>query len=355
MKGALPKNLLRAVLIVGCFLLSDPSSHPASRVTDYTSIFEICRARASGERYIAIRSFQQDGKPRYLVVNRETMQTAIKTREELRFERTDAAELASLKNQSPYLKMLGDCSASPYGLRNYGLTHFARDLTGAVFTADLCPSRRKLDRNLFTSLLGEMEPSQKPVPLVLAVSGKWIDNHEEDLRWLHAMEEQGRIRITWVNHSYNHPKTYKRAWKIIMSSFLLSPGTDMDFEVMATEKKMVENRLTPSVFFRFPGLISREDLVLSLRKHGLIALGSDAWLGRGEWPRNGSIILVHANGHEPVGIKRFFAFLSKQKGKIGAGEWRFLDITACIIHDSRITTAKNAIRKTRLAPKKQTS
>jgi hypothetical protein len=38
---------------------------------------------------------------------------------------------------------------------------------------------------------------------------------------------------------------------------------------------------------------------------GLIPLGSDAWLAKGGIPVAGSFILVHGNGNEPGGVRRF--------------------------------------------------
>ncbi|MCP6612730.1 hypothetical protein NL511_31210, partial [Klebsiella pneumoniae] len=66
----------------------------------------------------------------------------------------------------------------------------------------------------------------------------------------------------------------------------------------------------PSIFFRFPGLISDQPCIENLARHSLIAVGSDAWLALGQSPKSGSIILVHANGNEPQGIHRFFHSLS---------------------------------------------
>jgi len=34
----------------------------------------------------------------------------------------------------------------------------------------------------------------------------------------------------------------------------------------------------------------------------MIPIGSDAWLAKNQWPKEGSIVLVHANGHELIGI-----------------------------------------------------
>ncbi|MBN1984057.1 MAG: hypothetical protein JW795_21185 [Chitinivibrionales bacterium] len=45
---------------------------------------------------------------------------------------------------------------------------------------------------------------------------------------------------------------------------------------------MVENDLLPSVFFIFPGLVSDRTIVAQIVSFGLIPIGSDAWLGKGQ-------------------------------------------------------------------------
>ena len=59
--------------------------------------------------------------------------------------------------------------------------------------------------------------------------------------------------MTWVNHSFHH-RTDKHL--PLNKNFLLEPGTDIETEVLGTEAKMLENGIVPSVFFRFPGLVS---------------------------------------------------------------------------------------------------
>jgi len=48
------------------------------------------------------------------------------------------------------------------------------------------------------------------------------------------------------------------------------------------------------------------------RRH-LISLGADAWLALNQKPRDGSIMLVHPNGNEELGLK-----LYKQDATAGA-------------------------------------
>jgi hypothetical protein len=117
---------------------------------------------------------------------------------------------------------------------------------------------------------------------------------------------EGRLAITWVNHSYHHTYDPKEA---LGHNFLLTPGTDFAGEVLELEQLMLSRGLVPSPFFRFPGLVSDAATVKRLREFSLIPIGSDAWLAKGESPRPGSFILVHGNGNEPKGIKLLLPML----------------------------------------------
>ena len=68
---------------------------------------------------------------------------------------------------------------------------------------------------------------------------------------------------------------------------------------------MLEHGLVPSIFFRFPGLISDREIVDEILAWGVVPIGSDAWLAIGQRPSQGSVILVHRNGNEPQGIRLF--------------------------------------------------
>ncbi len=116
------------------------------------------------------------------------------------------------------------------------------------------------------------------------------------------------------------------------NNFLLEKGTVISFEVLATEKKMIELGILPSIFFRFPGLISNFDLVNKITDYGLIPLGSDAWLAKKQWPKTGSIVLIHANGHEPVGIARFIALLKSKKTEIIGKHWFLYDLRESVVN-----------------------
>jgi hypothetical protein len=93
--------------------------------------------------------------------------------------------------------------------------------------------------------------------------------------------------------------------------------------------------IVPSVFFRFPGLVSDKDHVLAVMAYGLIPVGSDAWLGKNEQPKVGSIVLVHANGNEPIGVRRFLRLIREERQSIVHKEWLLLDLRESAVLEER--------------------
>jgi len=143
------------------------------------------------------------------------------------------------------------------------------------------------------------------------MTGSWLANHRDELAWLVGQIREGKLAVTWVNHSYSHPYEPKAP---LERNFLLTPGSDFEREVLATEQLLLENGLLPAPFFRFPGLVADGRLLEKLRRLALIPIGSDAWLAKGENPTSGSFILVHGNGNEPQGIKKIMPLLRKEEG-----------------------------------------
>ena len=138
--------------------------------------------------------------------------------------------------------------------------------------------------------------------MALSVTGASIQRHHEDFIWLRHEKAEGRLKILWVNHSFTHP--YRRGLPD-GENFLLTPGLDRDDEIANVERLLIANGETPSVFFRYPGLISDADWASRLREAHLISLGADAWLALGAKPGPGGVILVHPNGNEPAGLVDF--------------------------------------------------
>jgi hypothetical protein len=136
----------------------------------------------------------------------------------------------------------------------------------------------------------------------LSISGLWLIHHFADFRWLVDQRESGALDILWVDHTYHHP--YRRNLPI-GSNFLLAEGVDPEAEILDTERLLIANGETPSLFFRFPGLVSSDPLMQAVSRFHLVTLGADAWLAKGQQPERGSIVLVHPNGNEPKGLALF--------------------------------------------------
>ncbi|WP_290606074.1 polysaccharide deacetylase family protein [Arsenophonus sp. ENCA] len=177
------------------------------------------------------------------------------------------------------------------------MTH-SDDIKGMFLSIDLCPSTRLFESDFFRILLTVANERNKKFPIAIAISGLWISNHPEEFNWL--INNKKSLDITWVNHSFNHP--YFRD-KPLNENFLLSPRVNIKTEILMTEKLLLQHNQVPSIFFRFPGLVSNKITVKELNNLGLIPIGSNAWLAKGEQPKSGSIVLIHGNGNEPAGIK----------------------------------------------------
>jgi hypothetical protein len=196
-----------------------------------------------------------------------------------------------------------------------------------TLTIDLCPSHKPLDRIIFTSLIAEFKKTEMPVPLALSITGKFMLTHPGDLLWLKSLIDSGEISVTWINHTYNHHYDPNIPLK---KNFLLEPGTNLNFEILGTEEALLQNGFLSSVFFRFPGLVSDQQVVDSVISYGLIPIGSDSWLAKGQPVHKGSIILIHGNGNEPVGIKDFIRLLQTDESSVMKKEWLLYDLRESI-------------------------
>ena len=291
---------------------------PMERVRDYRPVLQSCR-REGGDR-LAIRAMKVDGQDLLLMVDPQSLAT--------RLERADcggcAATTDSEQANARYIHAVERTARQkgkvlPAGaawLENAGLTHGAGSKEGVFATADLCPSRKPLDR----AFLQFLEKTGPGTNIALSVSGLWIRQHPEDFEWLRSEQAAGRLTIAFVNHSFHH---FYRLGLPDGENFLLFPGQDRQAEVFDVERLLIANGETPSVFFRFPGLISDPSWMETLRQDHLISLGADAWLANGQRARAGSVVLVHANGNEPFGLTLFESQL-----KLNALPTPFLPLTA---------------------------
>jgi hypothetical protein len=291
----------------------------AAEVRDYRPVFQECR-QGDGPPRLAIRRMEIAGVGTLLTVDPETLATRLERETELSCEDTDDER----QKDTRYIKAVRASAALPAAgqagssdvVVNGGLVRGAG--TGSFITGDLCPSLRPLDRAFLDGLpangsgpAGESGPAGgSATPVALSISGLWLVHHHADFEWLRDRERAGRLRIAWVDHSYHHPYVRGRA---VADNFLLMPGVDIRSEILDTERLLIAGGETPSVFFRFPGLISNPPLMQAVGDHHLIVLGADAWLARSPRARPGAIILVHPNGNEPAGLELFSSLLAAGK------------------------------------------
>lgn len=267
-----------------------------ARVEDYRAVFESCVK--GDETRLATRRLRIDGEELLLTVDPQTLETALARATCWRCEATGDDAQA----QTRFLEAVRpppDASRPP-ALVNAGLIHGKG--AGSYVTGDLCPSQKPLDR----AFIEEVAAQGPGTPLTLAVSGGWIAHHGADFAWLQEKRRSGALAITWADHSYSHP--YVQGVKDAQN-YMLRPGVDLDREIFETEKLLIAHGETPSVFFRFPGLVSDAALLEKLKERHLVALGADSWLALGPPPRAGSILLVHPNGNEPGGLQIFSRLL----------------------------------------------
>ena len=280
-------------------------------------------AHSYPQDWMILRRFENNGRDYLLLVNPQTMETKVNESSFYQVKPMGLAETREFFKKTPYEKALSKAENKSVMIQDAGIERGMPTETGVSLTADLCPSHRPLDRRIFTTMFTEFKKVEKPVPIALSVSGLWMLKHAEDLQWLKKLSDDGEVRITWVNHSYNHRVSKNAPLKM---NFLLEPGTDINYEVLATEQLMLRNGLVPSVFFRFPGLVSDQQLVFKITGYGLIPIGSDAWLAKGQEPQAGSIVLIHGNGNEPVGVNDFISLLKSKTKQIAGKQWLLYDL-----------------------------
>jgi hypothetical protein len=297
------------ILLMCCIGACDRSK---AIISDYHPTF-IPGYDTQGNLQIAIRMYYVQDIAYFLLVDPNTFVTKIIPLTNFKSRRLSSVAvpgyytMASLQNTS-YLKALERYSSPPYLLQNYGLTHSQHPMQGVFLTIDMCPSGKSFEEIFFKALVARSNKTKNPIPIGLSMSGLWMTSHDKELNWLIAQSKANKLAITWINHSFSH--IYYRDLPL-EKNFMLNRRGDFKEEILETEKILLQKHQLPSVFFRYPGLVSDQALSLKLRELGLIPVGSNAWLAKGETAKNGSIILVHGNSNEPLGIQEMRVLLEQ--------------------------------------------
>ena len=305
----------------------------AQTISSYTPFYARATFRNQDKTFFVLRRYLQNSKMVCLVLDPDNLAVSLVPERKLLLRPDSLKGLLNAFPSSTYSRAWHKAKAYAKPLQDAGISHTIPGLHGIVLTIDLCPSLKPLDRVLFLDILKQMSDLQKPVPLAISISGHWMLKHQDDLDWLIQLDRQNKIAITWINHSFNH--YFNKALPLYLN-FMLMRGTNVDQEVLLNEKTMIEHKLVPSIFFRFPGLVSGPRVFGKVMGFGLIPVGSDAWLAKGEDADDGDIVLVHANGNEPYGIKRFINLMHRNESNIHTGQWKLFDLRESVIKEVEI-------------------
>ena len=323
----------RRMLALMILALAAPAAAQEARgVSEYRVFFALCRAPRCATPLLVLRTFTRRGQRLALAVDPESLATRVLPADDMELEQLPWDSVRKVTRDTPYGQAMADSERSATVEQDAGIVHALTAGNGVVVTIDLCPSARPLDRRLFTTLILDLARAEKPVPVGIAITGRWMIEHPKDLAWLRQREREGEIAVTWINHSFNHRYDERLP---LSRNFLLESGTDPDFEVLGTEKAMIDQGLIPSVFFRFPGLVSDPTLVGRVVAYGLIPVGSDAWLAKNEVPSAGSIVLVHGNGNEPAGVDKLLALVKHERTAIREKSWLLSDLAKSVSRAER--------------------
>jgi hypothetical protein len=281
---------------------------------------------------IVFRRFLKEGNLYYLTLSPQSLKTDMQRSDSFTVHSATWETLRSRYSATPYITALRQAERLSDTLQNAGFTRLHPTKDGIDLTIDLCPSKLPLDRIVFTDLIQEVGGVEKPIPIAVSVTGRWMERHAVDLLWLDSLVKTGNLSITWINHSYNH-YTSKNA--PLKTNFMLASGTNVKSEVLNTEIALLKKNIIPSIFFRFPGLVSDQKIYNEILYLGLIPVGSDAWLAKGQWPKNGSIVLIHANGNEPLGVKEFIKLLKSKRADVLSKRWELFDLRESLIESEK--------------------
>ena len=287
-------------------------------------------SKSSAKEIIILRSFWKNSHYCFFTVSPQTLNTEIFQSDSLIINPSSWESIKAYYSTTPYILALQQAQKYNDTLQDAGFKRFRSSQKGIDLTIDLCPSSLPLDRIVFKEIIEIMGQVEKPVPIAVSITGRWILAHPKDLQWLDSLVKVGDLSIVWINHSYNH-RTYKNV--PLKKNYMLAQGTDINSEVLNTEIALLQKKILPSTFFRFPGLISDPAIYDKIIDLGLIPIGSDAWLAKGQRPDNGSIVLIHANGNEPYGVRKFINLLKNKRAEVLAKRWELFDLRESVVDD----------------------
>ncbi len=255
----------------------------------------------TGEIFTATRTFEQNHKKFVLLVDDRDFSTSIGGYDTLSsYIPLIAADTNFKKALEKYTKFTG--------YYNNGLKYFENSKS-IFLTIDLCPSSKQgFDGKMFRKLL----QNKNLANIAVSISGKWTSEHPKEFRWLLKQYSEKKLNITWINHTYSHYYSRKLP---LDKNFLIHDKKKLQSEIFNMEKLLLSYNVVPSVFMRFPGLISDKEILKKCKNYSLIPVGSDTWIAKKETIKPGSIILVHGNLNEERGVKLLTRYISTYNPK----------------------------------------
>jgi hypothetical protein len=317
--------ILQALFILLILISGNSHLSAGNGVSNYRVFFGA--GHFKNKNILVIRKFERSGQQFYVGVDPDNLETQIIPSNQISVKTLSWQQILQNYHNTAYIRAIQTAKSQSVALQNSGIVHGFPKEKGVTLTIDLCPSHKPLDRIIFTSLIAEFKKTEMPVPLALSITGRFMLTHAEDLYWLKNLIDSGEISVTWINHTYNH---HYDPSVPLTKNFLLEPNTDLNDEILGTEIALLQYGFLFSVFFRFPGLVSDQQVVDSVVTYGLIPVGSDAWLAKGQPVHKGSIVLIHGNGNEPVGIKDFIRLLQTELPSVMKKEWLLYDLRESI-------------------------
>lgn len=295
----------------------------------------------AGGHYLARRQFIMGGVPHTLVTE---------TSESLHSYVLESAALDAASTEAPTDEtFLGKTFARLGELAETrdGLYHGNRaDLQESVaVTIDFCWSLRAWETD-FMHFITDNTTGTLPRHITLLMSGRWIEQHPEEMARLIALEHNPNVELTWAQHSFDHPKegAFMNAW---------SPRA-LQQDTLRLESLMLDWGIVPSVYYRFPGLIHDSARLHAAVDLTMIALDCDSWVSSMDsdraptrrLARHGSILLLHGNGNEPKGITRMLRWIGEHP------DWKWENVNRFVPGfntppDERQTTSSRADRPSR--------
>ena len=180
-------------------------------------------------------------------------------------------------------------------------------------TVDLCWSLRPYERDFFR-FVPRVAKLNGDASITLFVTGRWLEQHPEEIERLIELSREPGVGVKWAMHSWVHPKQ-----RPFMNAY--SPE-QVCGDNLRVEAELLRWGIVPSIFYRFPGLVHDEPRLRAILDLDLISVDCDSWVAsmrRGRaphhlWPSDGSILLIHGNGNEAVGIPRLYEWMIENPG-----------------------------------------